>query len=91
MLSEQRRRLGLGLIVCAGALLLGACTTGGDKNFAKVRSDPAPELLSLNDRPVDYSRKHKYAYDTNLRMMISDWQRGSLTDRPSRLTPEPMR
>ncbi len=80
------RVLGL-LAVVAGAGLLGGCSS--DPNYADVRWNISPDMMTLTDRPVDVDRKLGYSFDTNYRQFWGDLQRAALVDRPSRLAREP--
>jgi hypothetical protein len=74
------------VLFTAAAILLGvSCVTG-----CGVRHNLTPELSTMSDRPVDVDNTWALTCDENWRMFVSDFQRGALIDRPSRLTPEPI-
>jgi hypothetical protein len=68
-------------------VLLGTCSLGG---CGGVRNDLTPELMSLDERPVEVSNRVALSFNANKRMIWNDLNRASLMDRPSRLTPHPM-
>jgi hypothetical protein len=56
-----------------------------------VLLDPSPQEVGTTTRTVDIQNTMAYTVDTNLRLIQSDMGRFWLMDRPSRLTPMPMR
>ena len=72
--------LAAGLVGCSGSL-------GRD---ASLRADPTPELDTLYQRPVDVDNSMAIMSDENWRMFTEDLGRAFYTDRPSRLTREPV-
>jgi hypothetical protein len=72
--------LAAGLVGCSGSL-------GRD---AAIRSDPTPEMDTLAQRPVDIDNAMALMADENWRMFTQDLGRVLYTDRPSRLTREPI-
>lgn len=86
--------------VCLAALVTGGAAVGltsGCSNSAQQEQrneivlNPTPELGTLQSREVDVTNTTTVVFDTNLRSFRSDVGRLFLTDRPSRLTPEPVR
>jgi uncharacterized lipoprotein YajG len=79
-------------ILCslAALALLSGCSKQDSQRFATVL-DPTPELGTLNAREDDVINTTTGVFDTNWRAFRSDVGRLFLTDRPSRLTPEPVR
>jgi hypothetical protein len=73
------------LFTAAAILLVGSALTG-----CGTRHNLTPELMNLSDRPVDVDNTWALTANTNWRMLVGDFQRGALIDRPSRLTPEPI-
>jgi hypothetical protein len=73
------------LFTAAALLVAGSALTG-----CGVRHNLTPELSTLSDRPVDVDNTWALTCDENWRMLVSDFQRGALIDRPQRLTPEPI-
>jgi len=70
----------------AAAILLALSALSG----CGIRHNLTPELSTLEDRPVDVDNSWAISANENWRMLVSDWQRAALIDRPSRLTPEPL-
>jgi len=62
------------------AAMLGGC--GGP------RHDLTPEMMTLAQRPDDVENINSLTYNENWRMFWGDLARATLTDRPSRLTPQ---
>jgi hypothetical protein len=79
----RKIRVAASLSVLAVACGLGGCSS--------VDGDLSPEMLTLHQRPVDYYNARALTIDTNNRQLWSDWQRFTLFDRPTRLTPAAMR
>ena len=74
------------------AALLAGCA-GSDTaaaRYAAVRDNPTPELDTLHQRPVEIDNKMALTFDENWRMFTQDLGRFWYTDRPSRLTREPV-
>jgi len=79
------------LLVAAGTL--SGCYTGGGSltgRDAQLRSNPTPELQTLYQRQVDVDNALTVMSDENWRMFNQDLGRVFYTNRPSRLTPEPV-
>jgi hypothetical protein len=74
------------LVLSAAAILLAIPALTG----CGIRHNLTPELMTLQDRPVDVENTWAIMCNENWRMFWSDLQRASYTDRPSRLTPEPL-
>ena len=55
-----------------------------------VFADLTPEMLTLIDRPVDIERRIAVINNSNWRLFWEDWQRATLYERPSRLSPKPI-
>lgn len=79
---------------CLGAVSLVGCTTAASQaDYAqaeRVRADLTPELDTLYQRPDDISNTLTIMADENGRMFWEDLGRVMYTNRPSRLTPEPV-
>lgn len=79
---------------CLGAASLVGCTTASSSaNHAQaesLRADLTPELDTLYQRPDDMSNAMTIMADENGRMFWQDMGRVFYTDRPSRLTREPV-
>lgn len=56
-----------------------------------VQANPTPELWTLRERPDDAFNQASLTTSTNMRSLQSDIGRALLLDRPSRMTPEPVR
>ena len=89
------RRLGGKRLAMAGVLAgsvvgLGACSTDLFSRHAAIRNSPTPELETLYQRSVDISNAWTIMDDENWRMFTQDLGRAFYTDRPSRLTREPI-
>jgi len=76
---------GAGLFVCA----LSGCTTHSAQ-MSDIRMNPSPGLVTMHERRVDVWNSYTVQTDENLRMMVSDFNRFWLLDKPSRLSPDPM-
>lgn len=61
-----------------------------DVSTDAILDDLTPELLTLEERPVDVDVAVSRTFDMNWRMMYEDLGRVFLTDRPSRLSPMPI-
>ena len=68
-------------MACAG------CTT---TRLDEIRADLTPELETLHERLDDMDISGALMADENGRMFMQDLGRAFYTNRPSRLTPEPM-
>jgi len=79
-----------GLVVLAvGAVALGGCATQ-DATHNRVVHNLTPEMLSLNQRPVDAQNMTSLTWNADNRMLWNDLSRAALTDRPSRLSRYPV-
>jgi len=78
--------------VCAASLA--ACSYGpstpSSRYAAKIRANPMPELATLHQRHVDVDNTLAVMANENERMFLQDLGRVFYTDRPSRLTREPI-
>ncbi|HYE02091.1 MAG TPA: hypothetical protein VD963_02530 [Phycisphaerales bacterium] len=91
--SHPRRPLRAGLAVAtllAAMPLLGGCYYWSNERDAQYRANPTPELITLYQRRVDVRNALTVTFDENLRMARQDLGRAFYTDRPSRLTREPI-
>ena len=82
-----------GMVTCGVAMaFLGGCQTSAQQaQRNEIVLNPTPELGTLQSRETDVTNTTTVVFDTNLRSFRSDIGRLFLTDRPSRLTPEPVR
>ncbi len=58
--------------------------------YEAIKEDPAPNILTLDERVEDADNNWTISRNENWRMFWEDWSRVMYTDRASRLTPEPM-
>jgi len=76
----------------AASTLLALGAIGGCSSQRNdVLLNPSPELDTLSARRDDMVNTRTMVVDTNLRSFNGDLERFFLLDRPSRLTPEPVR
>ncbi len=86
---KTRSRRAAMVVLALSGLGLAACSQNSVSGRA-IRMDPTPELITLHQRPVDIANEYAFMRNTNHRMILADIRRVFYTDRPSRLTPEPM-
>ena len=60
-----------------------------DVSFASVKSNPSPELMGMNERPMDVERNLAVNANQSGRMFWSDLGRVWFADQPSPLSPYP--
>lgn len=84
------KRLGMGVALAGAMVGMSACTTDLFSRHAAIRNSPTPELDTLYQRPVDMANAWTIMDDENWRMFNQDLGRVFYTDRPSRLTREPI-
>lgn len=82
----------VGSMILATGLMTGCYTGGGSPlgRDAQLRSNATPELMTLYQRQVDVDNSLAVMSNENWRMFVQDMGRAWYTDRPSRLTPEPV-
>lgn len=78
----------LALGVLAG---LAGCQSESEAQLADVRFNPTPEIMTPTQRADDIDNQVHTGFDTNWRSFNRDWGVIWLTDKPSRLSPYPMR
>jgi hypothetical protein len=83
-------RSGALVLVALAAACLAGCTTGAPHNHHRIQGNLTPEVDTLYQRRVDMDNRVSLTFDENLRMFNQDLGRFWLTDRPSRLTREPV-
>ncbi|MBX3365034.1 MAG: hypothetical protein KF866_09740 [Phycisphaeraceae bacterium] len=88
MLKTHARRAAC-LVLGVGAAALVGCS-GSSVSASAIRANPTPELVTLHQRQADVDNQYAFMRNANHRMILSDLSRFWYTDRPSRLTPEPM-
>jgi len=100
-LSSRRRSIGMrrnqtliGLLGVTAAIGLVGCssspTTQSQRDAERVRRAPTPELVTLYQTEDDVKNVIAVMKNDNLKMMRQDAGRAFFTDRPSRLTREPV-
>ncbi|MEL7473137.1 MAG: hypothetical protein AAGK04_07455 [Planctomycetota bacterium] len=82
------------LALIAFGMTAGGCIYHGPKssegNANKIRYNLTPELWTTYERPADVRNHLAYQSNANIRLLRADLGRAAMTDRPSRLTPEPV-
>lgn len=86
---SRNARLFLASLIAVGVAASG-CGSSKDKRVGAIRSDLTPEMKTLHNRPDDVRNSLAIYYNEMERMMWQDLGRAFYTDRPSRLTPEPV-
>jgi len=84
-MTSRRSILACLALVAAGSLPLGGCSTA-----SKYRANLTPDLKTLYQREDDIRNAMAIMSDENGRMLNQDLGRAFYTDRPSRLTREPI-
>ncbi len=78
-------------VLClVGGSTLAGCGSNPFGRDADLRANLSPEVDTLYQRPVDVENALAITGDTNWRMFNQDLGRAFYTDRPSRLTREPI-
>lgn len=78
------------LLTGAAAFVCAIGCTGGDPHVSRFRSNPTPNMHTLGKTGVESHNRVANVLDHNGRSLNSDFGRFWLTDRPSRMTPEPV-
>jgi hypothetical protein len=86
--STVTRRLIVAATLAFGLAGFAGCAS--DSLHEQVKADPTPNLDTLHQRPEDIDNAMVVTFDENGRMFWQDLGRFWLTDRPSRLTREPI-
>ncbi len=86
--SLLRSRLTIGMALACGVALAAGCSN--DRRAVEVRNNLTPELKSMSKRPEDVKNSLAIYFNEMDRMFWQDVGRAFYTDRPSRLTPEPV-
>ena len=83
----------LALTCLAGLAFIGGCSsaTPAEEQLSEIRSVPSPNLDSPTRTRDEIDNKLTVTNDTNLRSLNRDLGVFFLLDRPSRLSPYPMR
>lgn len=77
-------------VTALSPLLMAGCETSATRRHRLIRANLTPELRTLHQRKVDQQNVIALTFDENGRMFNQDLGRAFMTDRPSRLTPEPV-
>jgi hypothetical protein len=85
-----KKRLCMALTSAAAACAFAAAGGCSSSRYDEVKADPTPNLDTLYQRPEDIDNAMTVTFDENGRMFWQDLGRFWLTDRPSRLTREPI-
>lgn len=88
--NARNARLLLAAALFAGVAISSGCSSSKDKRVAELRSNPTPEMQTLYQRQDDVDNALAVYFNEMDRMFWQDMGRAFYTDRPSRLTPEPM-
>lgn len=83
----KTRHLAAALVGLAALASLSGCASS---RYQQVKDDATPNLDTLSQRPEDIDNALVVTFDENGRMFWSDLGRAFYTDRPSRLTREPI-
>jgi hypothetical protein len=81
---------GMGMLA-ALALSMGGCQSASEAQLTEARFNSAPGMATLQQTEDEAQNAAFMTFDHNWRAMRSDLGRLLLTDRPSRLGPEPIR
>ena len=79
---------GVLLLLLVGGFALTGCTDNA--RYEAIKEDPAPNILTLDERVEDADNNWTISRNENWRMFWQDMGRAFYTDRPSRLTREPV-
>lgn len=88
--SILRSTITIAALAVVVAAPLAGCQSEADKRAARIRRNLTPELDTLYQRESDIDNVMALSFDENGRMLLQDLGRAFYTDRPSRLTPEPI-
>lgn len=85
----MRKRVGikLSLAIATSVALLAGCSSVRDQTLA----EPSPGMMGPNSTNAEINNGMAYTTDTNLRLFWDDMGRMWLFDRPSHLTPYPIK
>lgn len=86
---SKRARIAMVAGMLAGLAWVGGCSSSNGR-YGAIKSDLTPELDTLYQRPDDVENALTLMDDENWRMFHQDLGRVFYTNRPSRLTPEPV-
>ena len=89
MFNHTKRSRLLAIAAVTGVLVATGCSSGKRDRLAEFRSNPTPELVTMNQRPDDVRNVNALIRNEQKRMLVRDWRYMWMMDRPTRLTPEP--
>lgn len=89
-MRAARRTLLVASLVAGPIVLLAGCASSSDPQTEMIRKNPTPELDTLYQTPDDVQNVLAIMENENRRMRNQDLGRVFYTDRPSRLTREPV-
>ena len=95
MLTSMLKSVTLATIAAIALSFTSGCETPAEGSPESVQLDPilsdlTPELMTLDERDVDVDINYARTANTNNRNFWEDMGRFFMTDRPSRLTPDPI-
>ncbi len=93
MKTRTRQTLLITTTLLAAGIALSGCTASSRSDYAQtelLRQNLTPNLDTLHQRPDDIANAMSLMADENGRMFWEDMGRAFYTDRPSRLTREPV-
>ena len=86
--KRSRQLITLAIASAAAASMLTGCSGKRDR-LAEFRSNPAPDLVTMNMRADDARNLNALIKEESKRMLYRDWVYLWHMNRPTRLTPEP--
>lgn len=94
--SKQSPAMGVGTVVGMGvlaavALAMGGCQSASEAQLTEARFNSSPGMATLQQTEDEAQNAAFMTFDHNWRSLRSDMGRLLLTDKPSRLGPEPIR
>lgn len=88
MFTRTKRSRTIALAAIAGAVVATGCSSERNR-LSEFRSNPTPELITMNQRPDDVRNMNALIRNESKRMLMRDWIYMWHMNRPTRLTPEP--
>ncbi|MBC7834198.1 MAG: hypothetical protein H7Y88_03745 [Phycisphaerales bacterium] len=83
-------KAGFAVLSLAAIAMLGGCYLVSDDRAAQYRANPSPDMATLHESGEEIDNALTVTFDENLRMFTQDLGRAFYTNRPSRLTREPI-
>jgi hypothetical protein len=87
----MKSALKAGLLVLAAGLMVGGCGSPARQQLNEVRMNPSPVEETLTQRQDDIDNQMTVTFDTNLRSFNRDLGVLFMTNKPSMLSPHPVR